>query len=64
MKWYYKRQGGHYWVRVFMNGAKCGDLCFRANELIALMEQCRVIKSLDYINEKVIIEFINEGDGH
>jgi len=29
MKWYYKVMGGHTHVRVFMNGAKCGDLCFR-----------------------------------
>lgn len=32
MKWYYKVQGGHTHVRVFINGAKCGDLCFRNNE--------------------------------
>lgn len=33
MKWYYKILGGHTHVRVFMNGAKCGDLCFRNEEM-------------------------------
>lgn len=32
MNWYYKVEGGHTHVRVFMNGAKCGDLCFRNEE--------------------------------
>ncbi len=32
MKWYYKMAGGHIHVRVFMNGGKCGDLCFRTEE--------------------------------
>lgn len=29
MKWYHKIIGEHTHVRVFMNGVKCGDLCFR-----------------------------------
>jgi hypothetical protein len=32
MKWYWKVGGGHTHVRVFYNGAKCGDLCFRNEE--------------------------------
>lgn len=32
MNWYYHIAGGHTHVRVFMNGAKCGNLCFRNNE--------------------------------
>lgn len=32
IKWYYKVMGGHTHVRVFMNGAKCGDLVFRNSE--------------------------------
>lgn len=32
MNWYYRIAGGHTHVRVFMNGAKCGDLCFRNEE--------------------------------
>lgn len=32
MKWYYKVQGTHTHVRVFMNGALCGRLCFRNEE--------------------------------
>lgn len=32
MKWFFTIAGGHTHVRVFMNGAKCGDLCFRNEE--------------------------------
>ncbi len=49
MKWYYKVLGGHTHVRVFMNGAKCGDLCFRNEE----WEQIRR-------DQAVRAEFINE----
>lgn len=37
MKWYYSVQGGHTHVRVFLNGAKCGDLCFRNEEFGELL---------------------------
>lgn len=37
MKWYYKILGGHTHVRVFMNGGKCGDLCFRNEEFNSLL---------------------------
>lgn len=37
MKWLYQVAGGHTHVRVFMNGAKCGDLCFRNEEFTAIM---------------------------
>ncbi len=36
MKWYYKKLGGHTHVRVFMNGALCGNLTFRNEEFEAL----------------------------
>jgi hypothetical protein len=39
MKWYYKVMGGHTHVRVFMNGAKCGDLCFRNEEFERIVGQ-------------------------
>lgn len=39
MNWYYRIEGGHTWVRVFMNGGKCGDLCFR-NEEFAQFKAC------------------------
>jgi hypothetical protein len=57
MKWYYTIAGGHTHVRVFMNGAKCGDLCFRNVEFVKLltMERCHDL------NQGVsTIEFINE----
>lgn len=37
MNWYYKVLGGHTQVRVFMNGGKCGDLCFRNEEFKQFM---------------------------
>jgi hypothetical protein len=36
MRWYYEQAGGHTHVRVFMNGGKCGDLCFRNEEFAFL----------------------------
>lgn len=39
MKWFYKVQGSHTHVRVFMNGGKCGDLCFRNEEFEQVMRQ-------------------------
>lgn len=56
MKWYYKVMGGHTHVRVFMNGAKCGDLVFRNEEF-------QKIKP-DGDNERIgqcDVEFICEG---
>lgn len=47
MKWYYHIAGGHTHVRVFMNGAKCGDLCFR-NEEFAIV---RAFVHADFIEE-------------
>lgn len=32
MNWYYIIGPAHTNIRVFMNGAKCGDLCFRNEE--------------------------------
>lgn len=39
MNWYYTIAGGHTHVRVFMNGGKCGDLCFRNEEFFEIMEK-------------------------
>lgn len=51
MKWLYHVAGGHTHVRVFMNGAKCGDLCFRNEEF-----EC-IIRDAD---SSSIIEFQKE----
>lgn len=40
MKWYWHIAGGHTHVRVFMNGGKCGDLCFRNEEFEQVREHC------------------------
>lgn len=36
LRLYYKILGGHVHIRVFMNGGKAGDLCFRLAEFEAL----------------------------
>lgn len=51
MKWYYRITGPHTRVRVFMNGANCGELCFRNEEF----EQIQHNAGSDYI-----ITFIDE----
>ena len=51
MKWYWKNEGIHVKVRVFMNGALCGSLCFRADEFSELKA---------WYNHD--ITFINEND--
>lgn len=38
MKWYYTLAGSHVHVRVFMNGGKCGDLCFRLEEFTSITQ--------------------------
>ncbi len=40
MKWHWKTMGGHTHVRVFMNGTKCGDLCFRNEEFEQVQSSC------------------------
>lgn len=55
MKWYWHRAGGHTHVRVFMNGGKCGDLCFRNaefDEIVDLVSQ--------HGNPVAMIEFISD----
>lgn len=51
MKWYYKIQGGHVHVRVFMNGAKCGDLCFRVDEFENIRCNSSPGVTLEFIEE-------------
>lgn len=49
MKWYYHVAGGHTHVRVFMNGAKCGDLCFRNEEFQQLTNSAQPEDHADII---------------
>lgn len=56
MRWYYKVQGGHTHVRVFMNGGKCGDLVFRNEEFNWFKLVVENIQSLSV----VFMEFIPE----
>lgn len=39
MNWHYSIRGGHTHVAVFMNGGKCGDLCFRNEEFEQIKAQ-------------------------
>jgi hypothetical protein len=39
MTWYYTVRGGHTHVAVFLNGGKCGDLCFRNEEFEHIQRQ-------------------------
>lgn len=52
MTWYWEVMGGHTHVRVFMNHAKAGNLCFRNEEF----EFLRVLLG----GESSGIEFIKE----
>lgn len=48
MRWHFKVRGGHTHVRVFMNGGKCGDLCFRNDEFTTVQ---RNHSAIQFINE-------------
>lgn len=39
--------GGHTHVQVFINGGKCGDLCFRNEEFGQVMDHCSWIQFID-----------------
>lgn len=47
MKWYYEIRGRHTHVRVFMNGGKCGDLCFHNEEFEQVKDHCPWITFID-----------------
>ena len=60
MNWYFKVLGGHTHVRVFMNGGRCGDLCFRNEEFTAIQlasSECEMLMP----NGGHLITFIDEG---
>lgn len=60
MKWYYTVLGGHTHVRVFMNGGKCGDLCFRNEEFQEIQERLKVTDEYTQIEhmDTSLIRFI------
>jgi hypothetical protein len=60
MKWYYTIAGGHTHVRVFMNGAKCGDLCFRNVEFHLVLHRLEWKQLVRDGATQSNIEFINE----
>lgn len=60
MKWYYSVQGGHTHVRVFINGAKCGDLCFRNEEFSGIRIKSDLCGASNKDTENCFIEFLDE----
>lgn len=60
MRWYYHIVGGHTHVRVFMNGAKCGDLCFR-NEEWQQLTTCHNPEDFQELECKFVVRCIREG---
>jgi hypothetical protein len=64
MNWYYSIRGAHTHVRVFMNGGKCGDLCFRNEEFRFVKEQHKLdnecIPPFPGGEYKPLITFIDE----
>ena len=51
MKWYWHLAGGHVHVRVFMNGGKCGDLCFQLSEFNDLMDGLSLSRLVRFVHE-------------
>jgi len=58
MTWYFKVAGGHTHVRVFMNGGKCGDLCFRNHEFDSIRSRLDRGASIAFCES--FIQFIDE----
>lgn len=52
MHWYYAELGGHVHVRVFMNGALCGNLAFRAEEFQVLLNDSKI----NFVNDEARLE--------
>lgn len=52
MKWYWYQAGCHVHVRVFMNGGKCGDLCFRVEEFEQIRREQNAIATIEFIKEE------------
>ena len=51
MRWYFQIRGGHTHVRVFMNGALCGTLCFRNEEFSLVREKHEGLHFTLFIDE-------------
>ena len=61
MKWYYTLAGSHVHVRVFMNGGKCGDLCFRTEEFQKLIgERVNLETCVAKTNDDLTVSFYND----
>lgn len=49
MRWRYVRKGDHIHVRVFMNGANCGQLTFRLEEFQDIQNE--LAHQIDFVAE-------------
>lgn len=66
MNWYFTLRGSHVHVRVFLNGAKCGDLVFRKEEFDLITECIFNIRNLHHpdMKGKPLITIIPESNPH
>jgi hypothetical protein len=58
MKWYWKIGGGHTHVRIFLNGAKCGDLCFTNEEFYGIRHS---VSGITFIDENEPVNVMPQG---
>lgn len=61
MNWYYTIGPSHTRVRVFMNGANCGELCFRNEEFQGVKHYQETLQfSYFDVSAPRAVTFINE----
>lgn len=51
LRWYYSRAGSYVHVRVFLNGANCGQLTFRNEEFDKLLRSTSYTRIITFIND-------------
>lgn len=51
MKWHYKVCANHVHVRVFMNGARCGNLVFDLEEFEQIRREQSTIGTIEFVQD-------------
>lgn len=62
MTWHYRVLGTHTHVRVFVNGALAGTLCFRNEEFLKVYEKATSLERSYEENYVPFITFIEDGE--
>jgi hypothetical protein len=63
MRWYFTILGGRVHIRVFLNGAKCGDLCFRREEFDQIQgELCHKTGLVEFIPDNDQVRKLREDE--